>query len=111
MSLRVEKIEQTADFRTSERDLAVVSEETVVERVVQSADDLIRYTDARARQRREAWLTIAGLALLGIIALVCLSVFAFSSVPEKTDIAKQLLLMVVTALVAFLFSTAQHRKG
>jgi hypothetical protein len=100
--VRTVRTEQHSDLRTSSQDLEVRSDEKVIEPL--SPDDHIRLHDARARRRREAWRTNAGLAILFVIAVGCFVIFVVSENKDKTNVASQVIVMVVTALVGFLFS-------
>lgn len=105
---RTERVEEISDLKTSTDDLEVSREEKIVEPL--SADDHIRLHDASARRRREAWLTGAGLAILLVVALGCFVVFVFTDSAEKIRITSQIITMVVTALVGFLFSHFRPRE-
>jgi hypothetical protein len=99
----------SADFHTSSDDLRLTGEEKIVEPL--SPDDHIRMHDAGARRKREALLTGAGLAILFIIAVGCFGVFIFNTESEKIRIAAQLMTMIVTAVVGFLYSRNSSRSN
>ena len=96
------RVEQQPDLKTTSSDLEVTRQERIVEKL--STPDVLKIKEAVDRSNREAILMGAGLAILGIIALGCLGILLVSENAEKLKTSSQLLTIVVTALIGFLFT-------
>ncbi|TPQ32117.1 hypothetical protein C2U70_22610 [Bradyrhizobium guangdongense] len=102
------RVEQQPDLRTTSSDLAVTRQERIVEKL--STPALIKFKEAVDRSNREAMLIGAGLAILGTIAFGCLGIFFASENAEKLKTSSQILTIVVTALIGFLFTRNSKSK-
>jgi hypothetical protein len=99
--------QQLPDLKTTSSDLEVTRQERIVERL--PTTDVIKIQEAIDRSTREALLVGAGLAILGLVAFGCLAIFFLSENAEKIKTTSQILTIVVTALIGFLFTRSRSK--
>jgi len=102
------RVEQHPDLKTTSSDLEVARQERIVERL--PTPDVLKIKEAMDRSTREALLIGAGLAILGMIAIGCLTIFFVSENADKIKTTSQILTIVVTALIGFLFTSQSRAK-